>query len=356
MPKQLGDGDSIKIRRGTFLLLLLLVTLAFIGLISDFLMACFWASILAIVFHGTNEWILERLPGRENLSVILTLLIILFIAVIPIFFITLAVIGESQDLYNAFESGELMPLPLDEIREIIPQVEEVLQRFGISPEDFESKLQEVGQNVVSGFGEIAVKYTQNAINIFIQFTLMMYILFFFIRDGRGIIEAIKSALPIGDEIEEQIFRRFAQVSRATLKGTVVVAIIQGTLGGITFALLGIPAATLWGVLMILLSLLPVGGSAIIWGPTAVILFAQGHIGKAIILLIVGSLFIGLIDNILRPRLVSRETQMPDYLVLLATLGGIAIFGLTGFIIGPVIAALFITCWEITGRLFGGEVR
>lgn len=356
MPERLGDRDNFQVRRGTFFALLLLVTFAFIGLISDFLMACFWAAILAIVFHGTNQWFLTKMPGRRNLSTTLTLVVILFIAVIPIFFVTLAVINESQSLYEAFESGEMQVMPLEKLKGLIPEAEAILERVGISPEQFESRLREIGQNIVSGFGEIAVRYTQNAINVFIQFTLMMYILFFFLRDGNKIILAIKGALPIGDEIEEQLFRRFAQVSRATLKGTLVVATVQGTIGGITFAILGIPAAVLWGVLMILLSLLPIGGSAIIWLPTAIVLFVQGHIAKAIVLVVIGSLFIGLIDNVLRPRLVSRDTRMPDYLVLLATLGGIAMFGLTGFIIGPVIAALFITCWEITGRLFGGQAR
>ncbi len=125
------------------------------------------------------------------------------------------------------------------------------------------------------------------------------------------------------------------MARATLKGTLVVAIIQGTIGGITFAALGIPGAIVWGVIMILLSLLPVGGSMFVWVPTAIVLFASGQVMEGVILVIVGALFIGLIDNLLRPRLVGRETKMPDYLVLLATLGGLAQFGLTGFIIGPV---------------------
>ncbi|MEM9261899.1 MAG: AI-2E family transporter, partial [Bacteroidota bacterium] len=146
----------------------------------------------------------------------------------------------------------------------------------------------------------------------------------------------------------------AQVSKATLKGTVVVAIVQGSIGGVLFAVLGLPAALLWGVAMTLLALLPVGGSAIVWFPTAIILFAQGYPTKAIIIIIVGSLIIGLVDNLLRPLLVGRDTEMPDYLVLISTLGGITYFGLSGFVIGPTIAALFITVWEMMGRDYGGK--
>jgi predicted PurR-regulated permease PerM len=179
-------------------------------------------------------------------------------------------------------------------------------------------------------------------------------LYFWIRDGEKILNAVRNSIPVGQEIETMLFRKFAQVSRATLRGTVIVAMCQGLIGGILFGVLDIQGAVLWGVLMGVLSLLPVGGSAIIWAPTAFILFAQGHVTESIIIVIVGTLGIGLIDNILRPILVGREAKMPDYLVLLATIGGIAWFGLSGFIIGPVIAALFITCWEITGELFGGK--
>ena len=349
--------DNYWVRRGTFLVLLALVTLAFVGLIKDFLMACFWASILAIVFHGSNVWLLNKFSGRRNLATVVTLLLIMIVVITPIFFITVAVINESQEIYTAIEDGTVSPQEeLQRLRETLPEIERVIGRFGVAAEDFEARLVAFAQNIVSGLGEVAFRYTQNAINLIIQFTLMLYILFFFIRDGDSIIKAIKSALPIGDEIEERLFRKFATVSRATLKGTLVVAIVQGSLGGLTFALLGIPGATLWGVIMILLSLLPVGGSAIVWLPTAIVLFLTGEVAKGLILVIVGSLFIGLIDNLLRPRLVSRDTQMPDYLVLLATLGGLAIFGLSGFIIGPVIAALFITCWDIMGHLFGGTER
>jgi len=152
-----------------------------------------------------------------------------------------------------------------------------------------------------------------------------------------------------------LFERFAQVSKATLKGTVVVALVQGSIGGVLFALVGIPAALLWGVAMTLLALLPVGGSAIIWIPAAIILFVQGNVVEAFIVVAVGSLIIGLVDNLLRPLLVGRDTGMPDYLVLISTLGGITWFGLSGFVIGPTIAALFITVWEMMGKDYGGRI-
>ncbi len=349
--------DSLAVRRGTFLVFLTLVTASFFELINELLMACFWAAILAIIFCGVNTWILKKIPGRKNWAAVGTMLIILLTVITPLFLVSLAVIAESSTLISALESGTLDPEGMVEsVKDLIPLIESFFKRFGVPADQIDERIGTFSAELLASLGSRAVQTTQNAINFIILFSLMLYLLFFFIRDGVSIIESIKKALPIGDEIEEKIFNRFAQVSRATLKGTLVVAIIQGSIGGITFAALGIPGATLWGVIMILLSLLPVGGSMFVWVPAAIILYANGDTGKALILVIVGALFIGLIDNLLRPRLVSRDTKMPDYLVLLSTLGGLAHFGLTGFIIGPVIAALFITSWEITGILFGGSER
>jgi predicted PurR-regulated permease PerM len=221
-------------------------------------------------------------------------------------------------------------------------------------EDVRVKVEGAVTATISLIGRRTLHYTQGFIGLIVEFFLMLYLLYFWIRDGEKILNAVRTSIPVGQEIETMLFRKFAQVSRATLRGTVIVAMCQGLIGGILFGVLDIQGAVLWGVLMGVLSLLPVGGSAIIWAPTAFILFAQGHVTESIIIVIVGTLGIGLIDNILRPILVGREAKMPDYLVLLATIGGIAWFGLSSFIIGPVIAALFITCWEITGELFGGK--
>jgi predicted PurR-regulated permease PerM len=162
------------------------------------------------------------------------------------------------------------------------------------------------------------------------------------------------ALPLGHEREHRLFEKFADVSRATVKGTLVVGVVQGTLGGLFFWILGLNAAVFWGVIMTLLSLLPAVGSALIWGPAAIILLATGQIVKGIILLAAGSLIIGLVDNLLRPMLVGRDTQIPDYLILLATLGGLTVFGLSGFVIGPIIAALFLAVWDMFAQEYGHE--
>jgi len=180
---------------------------------------------------------------------------------------------------------------------------------------------------------------------------MLYLLFFFLRDGRRIIDNAVRALPLGDERERHLLRRFADVSRATIKGTLVVGIVQGSIGGIAFALLGISAPVLWGVVMILLSIVPAVGPAFVWLPAAVVLIGTGRIAAGITLIVVGALIIGLVDNLLRPLLVGRETRMPDYLILLATLGGLAAFGLAGVVVGPIIAAFFLAVWQMVQTEF-----
>jgi predicted PurR-regulated permease PerM len=179
-----------------------------------------------------------------------------------------------------------------------------------------------------------------------MFFLMLYLLFFFMRDGEHLLEVIVRALPLGDDRERELFRKFAQVSRATVKGTLVIGFIQGALGGMMFAILGIQGAVFWGVVMSVLSLLPVVGTGLVWGPAALILIANGAWQKGAVLIVFGVLVIGLVDNLLRPILIGRDTKMPDYLVLLSTLGGLTVFGVSGFVIGPVIAALFLTVWTM----------
>ena len=180
----------------------------------------------------------------------------------------------------------------------------------------------------------------------VSFFLMLYLLFFFLRDGSELAQRLKDAIPLRTEQKRALFSKFTIVIRAMFKGTILVAALQGVLGGIIFWFLGIPAAVLWGVVMAFLSLLPAVGSALIWLPVALYLLATGAVWQGLVLITYGALVIGLVDNLLRPFLIGMDTKLPDYVVLTSTLGGIAIFGLNGFVIGPVIAAMFIATWDI----------
>ncbi len=342
------------IRPAAFLLMLFGITAAFFGMIRPFLMAIFWAALLALVFQRPYRLLRLRLRGRSNLAASLSTLLIVLIVVLPVSLIVLALVNQSVEVYQKIQSGEWdLAKVVDFIQRELPHLEELLEDAGFPPERLRESLSSFAVTATGAIADRLLLYTQNAIAFTAQFFLMLYVLFFFLRDGRKMMRDIINVLPFGNAWERMLINRFSSVARATLKGTLIVAVVQGTIGGLMFALLGIDGALFWGVVMTLLSLLPVGGSGLVWAPTAVILAVQGLWGKAVALLIVGALGIGLIDNLLRPILVGRDTKMPDYLVLLATLGGLGWFGLSGFVLGPVIAALFLTFWQTAGKEYGG---
>ncbi len=328
-----------------FFTLLIVASLAFVILLKPFFEPILWAVILAVLFSPLHKFILKKFKGRHSLSAFITLLLIFFTVVVPATTLSIAVVNEGTGLYSDIRAGVYdFSKPIAWVQKSLPIVSESLSKVGI---DFE-KLKE-------GFSKTALNSSQwIATNLFIigqdaltftaLFILMLYLLFFFLRDGQKIIELIIRVLPLGDKAEYHLLSKFAEVSRATIKGTLLVGAIQGTLGGIMFALLGIESAVFWGVVMIGLSILPAVGSALVWGPAALIFLANGDWVKALILFVVGALIIGMIDNVLRPILVGRDTKMPDYLILLSTIGGLGLFGLSGFVIGPVIAAFFLAIW------------
>ncbi len=335
-----------------FLLVVIIVTAAFFGLIGGFMMAIFWAIVFAILFYGRYEKFLNRFKNKPNLSAALTVLYILLIVIIPLTIVAFAVIDEAGNVYEQFQDNDLsIQEQITDIQEAIPIDNSLLRKFGLNAEKIRTNVTTLVTTGTKALAGQALTFTQNIFGFVVNFFLMLYILFFFLRDGKRLIQELIWVIPIGDKQELQLLQRFESVARATVKGSLLVAMAQGVMGGILFALVGIEAAFLWGVFMVLASLLPVG-SALIWGPWAIVMFWQGEFGRGMALLIVGACFIGLIDNILRPRLVGQDTKMPDYLVLLSTLGGLTWFGLSGFVIGPIIAALFVTCWQMLGREYG----
>ena len=201
--------------------------------------------------------------------------------------------------------------------------------------------------------EQAFTIGQNTFEFIIGFFIMLYMLFFLLRDGAILTSKLNQAIPLSTEHKWHLFDKFIMTVRATVKGNLAVAAIQGTLGGIVFAFLDIQGALLWGSVMAFLSLLP-AGAGVIWGPIAIYSLLTGDIWQGITLILFGVFVIGLIDNLLRPILVGSDTQIPDYVVFISTLGGMALFGLSGFIIGPVIAALFIAAWDLFSMQMGME--
>ncbi|MBW2000449.1 MAG: AI-2E family transporter, partial [Deltaproteobacteria bacterium] len=193
--------------------------------------------------------------------------------------------------------------------------------------------------------------TRSTINFLFSLVILLYTMFFFLMDGDKLLQKVMYYLPLEEKDERRLLDKFTSVTRATLKGTALIGILQGGLAGIAFAVVGINSALFWGTIMTILSIIPAVGSALVWVPAAIILAAGGHFAKAVGLALFCALVVGSMDNFLRPRLIGKDTAMHELLVLFGTLGGIFMFGIVGFIIGPIIAALFVTVWEIYGTVF-----
>lgn len=336
-----------KLETRTFLWLLLLVSVGFLWVLKPFFGPIFWACAVAIIFAPVHQSLLNRFKQRRNLAALATLMICLVIVIMPVVFIASSVVSQGVIVYDKLNSGDIdLESYLTQIKDSFPLLQALLNRVGLNFQD----LQEQATNAAMASGKFLAQHTldigQNAFRFVLNLVLMIYLTFFMLRDGANLVETIIRALPIGDERERLLFHKFAEVTRATVKGNLVVAAVQGALGGLIFWLLGIQAALLWGVLMAFASLIPAVGAALIWAPVTIYFLAVGDYTNGIILAAFGGGVIGLVDNILRPILVGRDTKLPDYMVLLSTLGGIALLGINGFVMGPLMAALFVAFWGI----------
>lgn len=340
------------LERRCFLATLVVVSLAFLFLMKPFFGPVFWAVAIALIFHPVQQWLLRRLGPRPNCVALLTLLICIVIVVIPVIVLVSSLVAEGMFLYQQIQEGTIRPgAYIDQVNSSFPAIESFLAQFNL---EF-SELRDRAVSAVMGgsqfFARQALGVGQNTFQFFLALALMVYVAFFLLRDGTRLVDLLIRALPLGDERERLLFAKFAEVTRATVKGNLLIAIIQGALGGGIFWLLGIQGAVLWGVVMAIFSLIPAVGAFIVWGPAAIYLAAIGDIVPAFILTAFGVVVIGLADNLLRPILVGRDTKLPDYIVLLSTLGGIVMFGINGFVMGPLVAALFMAFWGIFIREF-----
>jgi predicted PurR-regulated permease PerM len=333
----------------TFLLLVIAVSLAFAWILWPFYGAVFWGTVLAILFAPLYRRLLRFMGQRRTIAALATVTIILLIVILPVTLIGALLVQEGLSLYEKFQSGELsLGRYFQQVFSVLPAwVSDLLDRFGLT--NLSSMQEKLSTGLVQGSQFVATKALnigQNTFDFIVDLFIVLYLLFFLLRDGDDLVRRIRTAIPLHPDQQRELLNRFTTVIRATVKGNVVVAVVQGALGGLIFWFLGVHAAVLWAVLMAFLSLLPAVGSALIWLPVAIYFLVTGATWQGIFLIAFGVLVIGLVDNVLRPVLVGKDTKMPDYVVLLSTLGGMAIFGLNGFVIGPVIAAMFMAVWDI----------
>jgi predicted PurR-regulated permease PerM len=348
-------SDDARFRKGFLLALVVAITATFVFVIKGFLMTIFVAAIFSGLAHPLYARLQKTFGGREALASAVTLLIIVLLLGAPLVLIVSIVTNEAVRM-----SENVTPF----VRQLINEptsINTYLDRLPGIPwlAPYREMLVTKAGEAAGSLGTIVVSSltstTRGTLALIVDFFMMLYAMFFFLINGRRYLDSMLRYLPLRESEQNQMLQRFVSVTRATIKGTLLIGMVQGTLGGAIFAILGISGAVLWGLLMIVLSLLPVIGGALVWVPAAIVLAIQGAWSKALVLVAFCSLVIGSIDNVLRPRLVGHDTEMSDLLVLFSTLGGIAAFGAIGFIVGPIIAALFVTIWEIFGTAYRDDL-
>jgi predicted PurR-regulated permease PerM len=333
------------------LVLVLVISFLFLKMIRSFLMALLFAGIFASLAQPLYRRMVKLLRGRRRAAALVVLALVVVVVLVPLVGMLGLVTAEAikvgdtvvpwvQDKVNHPElvMGWLQTLPFYD--RLAPYQDDLLTRAGQAVE-FMSKL------LIGGLSAA----TTGTLNFLFMLVVLLYAMYFFLQQGGRLISLILYYLPLEDAEERLLLDKFSSVTRATLKGTAVIGLIQGTLAGAAFAIAGLPSAIFWGALMVVMSVIPGIGIGLIWIPAAIVLIAGGKVLPGILLAVFCGGVVGSVDNVLRPRLVGKDTQMPELLIFLSTLGGVTMFGMLGLVIGPILAALFVTVWEIYGRVF-----
>lgn len=325
----------------------------FFQMVRGFLVAVLLAAIFAGMSYPLYSRLRSRFGGRQNLASITTILALFLGVVVPIGAFMALVVNESVTLSQSI--ADWVRSEPDRLAQIRTYLERV---------PFADRLIPEGDELVTKLGELAGRagpmlagqlaaLGRGTLSFLLQLFVCGYALFFFLVDGPSILRTILYYIPLGANEESQLLERFVSVTRATLKGSLLIGVIQGGLAGIAFWIAGVPGAAFWGTVMVVLSIIPAIGSPIVWIPAVIFLALTGHVTSALLLGAWCAIVVGTVDNFLRPRLIGRDARMSDLMILLSTLGGIVVFGALGFIVGPIIAALFVTVWHIYGQAFRG---
>jgi predicted PurR-regulated permease PerM len=346
--------SGTNLRTAFVLLLVAAVTALFLAVTWPFFKPLLLGALLAGLFHPLYRWITRLLGGRASLGAGVMLLVLLVLGLGPVSAFLGIVLQQaltmsdqaipwlSQHLGAAstFNVQEWLVQRFPALAKYMPSQEQLLQQVGTAAKT-------AGAFLVTFASRMTATTAAFVLNLFV----MLYAMFFFFRDGDKILERIFYYTPLSDEDETRMLTQLASITRATVKGTLVIGVIQGALAGIAFWVAGIEGAALWGTIMTILSIIPGIGAALVWVPAVIILFVTGQYLTATLLAAWCAAVVGTVDNFLRPMLVGRDAKMPDLLILIGTLGGLFLFGPIGFIVGPIVCGLFLTVWDIYGATF-----
>lgn len=338
--------------RPAFLLLLLsLISAAFLAMIWPFALTILLAAVLTGVAYPAYRRILRLFRGHRAIAAVVTLVLLLVAVFVPI----LSVLGAAanQALQVSQSVGPQLQAFIDSPGEVERRLRGLPGYAFVEP--YQDEVLRRAADLIGGTGAYlfnALSATTIATVLFVfHFFVLLYTMFFFLMEGPQLLQKTVAYLPMAEGEKQQMLDRFVSVTRATLKGTILIGAAQGTLGGLAFWAVGIEGAVFWGVVMTVLSIIPGVGGALVWVPAAIVLGVQGEVARAIGLTVFGAIVVGSVDNLLRPMLVGHDTRMHELLIFFSTLGGLILFGATGFIVGPILAALFLTLWEMFGKTF-----
>ncbi len=339
------------INRITLIAMVVIISAFFLMMIYPFIMAIFMAGLLSAMARPFHKWLTKKLYGRKYIASTLTIIAVIILILIPLTVLTGVVVSQAISVSHSItpwiESFINEPGTLYQYIQELPFYEYLLPYRDII---FERAGQAVG--IISNlFISYLSAMTMVTVTAIFHVIIMLYTMFYFLTMGDALLNKILYYLPMPHEDEERLLNRFTSVTRATMKTTIIIGVLQGGICGFAFWLVGIQGAVFWGTVMAVMSIIPALGTAIIWGPTLIILALSSNFFGVLILLIICGGIAGNLDNVLRPRLIGKDTKMHDLFVLFGTLGGLALFGILGIIIGPIISALFITIWEIYGEAF-----
>lgn len=341
-----------RFRKGFVLVMTLAYTSLFFAMIWGFVEALLLAAIFSGILYPLYLRLNKVFKGRNTPASLLTMLIALLVIVIPLMFLLGLIADQAVDVTTRVEPWVQKQLTESASAEnTLPSWVPYAEKLEPYHEQITTKLGEFAESTAVYLGASLARVTQGTMMFFFSMFIMLYAMFFFLVSGPVLIRTCMSYLPLSQADKEKMLQVGLSVSRATIKGTLIIGIIQGALGGIGFAVAGIGSAVFWGAVMAVLSIVPGIGATLVWAPAVVYLLMSGHVVAGVLLAIWCAGVVGTIDNVLRPMLVGRDTEMPDLLIMLATLGGLGMFGAAGLVLGPILAALFMTVLAIYSRVF-----
>ncbi|MBN2354911.1 AI-2E family transporter [candidate division KSB1 bacterium] len=340
-----------------FLIFALLGLMILFGMmIKMFFVPIILAGVFCSLFFPLYKGILRMMKGRDNLSAFIMVMLLLILLLIPVTLVVNVVAQQAVSLYNSVEPTIKQLFSATSEDWAVLTNHPLISKLHLDTIDWEQTIQEGLKTIASSAGKIINVTSKGTFLLFTYTIITLFTMFYFFRDGERIIGQIMSLLPMDDEYKTNLIDRFVSISRATVKGTLILGLIQGTLGGITLWIFGFNASAMWGMVMVVLSILPMLGSYLVLLPAAAFEIIMGRYLNGLGIALISIIIISNIDNLLRPRLVGRDAGMHDLMVFFSTLGGIYLFGIMGFIVGPVIAALMITLLDIYGIEFNKYIR